>query len=220
MFVNTIQPVVMPIWQQVVSCKQGLTVRVKTCWCILCVRRYLLSTPPISCVITYRQNSCMWLCSYYCFSDVRFCQLSGASVSNWWWRVWNITTKTSDYISLTCLYLCLNLYVVSQKTQHLTSDHTFGKYRPLFKILSLADPKEIFYMPDTKTFCLTSSVLLHYHVKVETATHFSAFLHVRLMEFILSDTWLPDSPDLDCVDCWVWWTIQQWSEEDLWCHQM
>jgi len=36
------------------------------------------------------------------------------------------------------------LYTVSQKTIHLTFDHNFGKCRPMFKILSLADRHQPF----------------------------------------------------------------------------
>jgi len=37
-------------------------------------------------------------------------------------------------------------YTVYQKTMQLTFDHNFGKCRPIFKILSLGDPRETIYV--------------------------------------------------------------------------
>ena len=59
------------------------------------------------------------------------------------------------------------IYIVSQKTMHLTFDHNFSKCRRIYRILSLPrslrnlDSERNYYM----VFNLTFTVLLHYLAK-------------------------------------------------------
>ena len=57
-------------------------------------------------------------------------------------------------------------YTLYLKTIHLTFDHNFGKCRLIFKILSLTDSQGNSLCNYCRAFHLTSTVLLHYLVKL------------------------------------------------------
>jgi len=60
------------------------------------------------------------------------------------------------------------MYSVSpKKVSHLMFDNIFGKYGPIFKILSPGDSLENYLCANHKDFQLTYTMLLHYPVKVE-----------------------------------------------------
>jgi len=98
---------------------------------------------------------------------------------------------------------------VSQKTIHLTSDHNFGKLRPIYKILSLQDCCENFVHinhKDSSPHLVTLNMFLHCLVKLENyiCCRFQWHIACETSEFI----------SFKSCDYKIWKKMQQCLQDD------